>query len=147
MKKNTRVINKQSSIPELIRNAGGKLTPQRVEIIKVLQNFGKPVTAKEIYNKVIITQPSVSLDTVYRNLELLTASGVVSHMNLQQTGKSYYEFMGDHHHHHAICTDCGDIACVDICIPVDKLKVAGNPDFVVTSHAFEIYGHCGKCNE
>jgi Fe2+ or Zn2+ uptake regulation protein len=129
-----------------IRTAGHKLTPQRMEILRVLIAAGAPISALAVLARVKETYPYISLDTVYRNLSMLSNTGLVNQINLQNKGTALFEFQGEAHHHHAICLECGKSFCVDSC-PLPKVVPlpAEDQSFRVVSHAFEIYGYCSKC--
>ena len=135
----------QSAVRRL-RESGHKLTPQRLEILRVLMSAGVPVSAQAVLARVKEIYPYISLDTVYRNLSLLTTTDMVDQINLQHKGTALFEFQGEAHHHHAVCLDCGKSFCVDSC-PLPKIfsLPADDPKFQVVSHAFEIYGYCSSC--
>ena len=61
-----------------------------------------------VLERVKETYPYISLDTVYRNLSLLTNTGLVNQINLQAKGISLFEFQGEAHHHHAVVGDKRD---------------------------------------
>ena len=131
---------------EKIRSEGHKLTPQRMEILRVLIEAGAAVSAQAVLEQVHQTYPCIGLDTVYRNLSMLTNTGIVNQINLQTKGTALFEFQGDAHHHHAICLTCGKSFCVDSCpLPVKVPLPAADPNFRVVSHAFEVYGYCSAC--
>ena len=130
-----------------IRDKGHKLTPQRIEIMRVLAQAGAAISAQAVLERVREVYPYVSLDTVYRNLSMLTNTGMVSQINLQIKGTALFEFQGDAHHHHAICLTCGKNFCVDACpLPPKMALPAADPDFRIVSHAFEVYGYCSACH-
>lgn len=130
-----------------IRTSGHKLTPQRMEILRVLVNAGAPISAQAVQMRVKETYPYISLDTIYRNLTMLTNTGMVNQLNLQNKGTALFEFQGEAHHHHAICLECGKSFCVESC-PLPKVIPLPEADkgFRVVSHAFEIYGYCSRCH-
>lgn len=130
-----------------VRESGHKLTPQRMEILRVLINAGASISAQAVLERVKETYPYISLDTVYRNLTMLTNTGLVNQINLQTKAAVLFEFQGEAHHHHAICLHCGRSFCVASCPLPEVIPVPeGDLDFRVVSHAFEIYGYCSKCN-
>lgn len=131
---------------QTLKGRGQKVTPQRREILHVVMESRRALTARDVYSKVRRTFPALSLDTVYRNLMLLTESGLVSQINLQHKGTSRFEFQGKQHHHHAICIQCGASFCIDQCIiPVVIPAPAKDRGFRVLSHVFEVYGLCSNC--
>jgi Fur family zinc uptake transcriptional regulator len=129
-----------------LREAGQKLTPQRMEILRVLMNAGVPMSALAVMSRVKEIFPYISLDTVYRNLSMLTMTEMVDQINLQHKGTALFEFQGETHHHHAICLQCGKSFCVASCplpspLPVPETDI----EFHIVSHAFEVYGFCSAC--
>ncbi len=131
-----------------VRASGHKLTPQRMEILRVLINADASISAQAVQERVKEIYPYISLDTIYRNLSMLTNTGLVNQVNLQGKGISLFEFQGEAHHHHAICLECGTSFCVDAC-PLPEVIPLPEADkkFRVVSHAFEIYGYCSTCQE
>jgi Fe2+ or Zn2+ uptake regulation protein len=132
---------------ERIRAAGHKLTPQRMEILRVLIGANASISAQAVQERVRATYPCISLDTVYRNLFMLTNTGLVTQINLQSKGTALFEFQGEAHHHHAICLQCGQSFCVDACPLPEAIPLpAADRNFQVVSHAFELYGYCSACH-
>ncbi len=138
---------KSSDIIEEIKKRGYKVTPQRRAIIDALLLHGKPQTAKEILERVRVIFPEVSLDTVYRNLNLLTNIGLLIKINLKNSETSRFEILEDHHHH-LICLGCGEAICLERC-PLDdeNIYLARERGYTIVSHAFEIYGYCPTCRK
>jgi Fe2+ or Zn2+ uptake regulation protein len=131
-----------------LRASGYKLTPQRMEILRVLISAGASISAQAVLERVKETYPYISLDTVYRSLSMLTNTGLVNQINLQAKGSALFEFQGEAHHHHAICLQCGKSFCVDACPLPEVIPLpAADRRFQIISHAFEIYGYCYACQQ
>ena len=131
-----------------LRESGHKLTPQRREILRVLIGARASISAQAVQERVKETYPGISLDTVYRNLSLLTTTGLVNQVNLQAKGIALFEFQGEAHHHHAICLECGKTLCIDLCPLPEAIPLPeADRQFRVVSHAFEIYGYCSTCQK
>lgn len=131
---------------QLVKESGHRLTPQRTEILRTLIDAGASVSALAVLEKVKRVFPGISLDTVYRNLAMLTNTGLVTQINLQSKGTALFEFQGAAHHHHAICLACGRSFCIDACPLPEKIPLpTEDSQFQVISHAFEIYGYCSLC--
>lgn len=130
-----------------LKAQGLKLTPQRTEILRVLMGSHRPLSAQEVFHAVRAAHPNVSLDTVYRNLTMLTGAGLANQVNLQNRESSRFEFQGEGaHHHHMVCLGCGRSFCVPACpTPLLDARPAEDPDFRVVGHAFEVYGYCSGC--
>jgi len=130
------------------KNSGVRVTPQRQEILRVLSEKESYYSAKEILRKVQDQYPSVSFDTIYRTLYLFKKLGLVIELNLQG-GYRRFEFNHeDKHHHHLICLKCNHSKKLTRC-PTDCLAIVqeDHPEFIITSHSFEIYGYCKNCQE
>lgn len=140
---------KVDSIVERLRQNGYKITPQRQEILKAFFDYDKqlPQSAEDIHRKVVQKYPSISLDTVYRNLSLLQDLEVICKLQLQD-GKGRYELnAAGQHHHHLICLKCGAAEAIDFCPfnSLDQKKILTEKAFEITRHSFEIFGYCGLC--
>lgn len=135
-------------IVEILKSKQYKLTPQRIAIIKSMLESKKPLSASEAYSLVRQQHPNVSLDTVYRSLNLLCQLGVVTKINIANRERELFELST--HHHHLVCLKCNDVFCINCC-PIEKntplLEAAATHEFEITGHAFEVYGYCQKCRK
>lgn len=90
------------------RRAGIKATRQRHEIYRELTATDEHPDAETLCRRVRRRMPTVSLDTVYRNLHTLETCGMVRRLGLPGTRTRYD---GDtRRHHHIVCTRCGRIS-------------------------------------
>jgi len=135
---------KQIKIIEQIKTKGFKVTPQRRAIIEALLVTEKPPTAKEVLEIVRSKFPEISLDTVYRNLNLLTEIGCLIQINLKNSERSRFEIL-DNHHHHLVCLGCGEAVCLERCNLDKHMSVLREKGYDIVGHAFEIYGYCPVC--
>ena len=86
------------------KNKGLSVTYQRLAVFKCLMNCKNHPTAEEIFTNVKIEHPTISLATVYKNLEVLAAKNIISkvtplHNSVRFDGNS-------ESHHHAVCVKC-----------------------------------------
>ena len=88
-----------------IRQAGGRLTPQRRLILDAVCEGGGHTTLDEIYARVQAKAPTVNLATIYRTLDFLCDIRLV--LRAQVDKQSYYEIASVEPHHHLICRHCG----------------------------------------
>ena len=89
------------------RERGVKMTHQRLEIYRELASAGNHPDAVKVYKRVRKRIPTISLDTVYRNLRLLEKLGFISIV-----GKSRERLRFDADlkpHHHFTCVKCWKI--------------------------------------
>ncbi len=129
---------------EQLQAKGVKITPQRQEIIKVfLESQDLHLSAEEVHGRITVKFPSMSLDTVYRNLSMLQKLGILTELNFGDR-KSLFEINNSQHHHHLICTKCGGSQEIEFC-PLDFLDKQHIKNFKVQKHSFEIFGICANC--
>ena len=132
---------------ELLRSKGYKLTPQRRAVLDAFHECDPSPTAQQLLAAVRKKHSNVSLDTIYRNLALLSNLGII-HEIYRAAGNVYEIIEPGHHHHHLVCTECGKTECIDIC-PMQEAytKEAEKRGFLITGHIFEFYGICQECRE
>ena len=92
------------------RRIGLRLTHQRREIYRLLLNADDHPSAETLYERLRQEMPTISLDTVYRNLHMLEAHDLIARV---PTGKSQARFEAKRtKHHHLVCSLCGEITDV-----------------------------------
>ncbi len=132
-----------------IKKLGYSLTPQRFEIIKIISESKSHPSAIEVYNKLKKSYPMVSLNTVYKNLSMLSSLHEVREIKTLQNSVHYD---GDTSPHgHAICEKCGKITDVKISefdfkgFFETRIKKQLTESFHVRNYGVEFYGLCGHC--
>lgn len=90
---------------QALREAGHKLTPQRLMIVGVLRHAPEHLTAQEVHARVREEYPYVDLSTVYRTLAVLREMRLVTETDMG-TGDQHYEWVRADRHHHLICRGC-----------------------------------------
>ena len=119
-------------------------TKQLEVIWQAIQDDASHPTADQIYGKVRKRLPSVSLGTVYRNLQKLVAD---DKLQILMVGRSQRFDPLVQRHQHFICEQCGRV--FDVLVDTDdeirpaKLPHAG---FKVSSHQLAFYGACKHCS-
>lgn len=91
---------------KLLKEHDLKATPQRLCVLKILQKHEHP-NIDELYEDVKKEYPSISLATVYKNLNTLQEQGLVVEVNVPNQ-KAYYDIY-EKPHIHIICSKCGHI--------------------------------------
>lgn len=129
---------------ELLAKNDLKQTKRRKAVLAVLEAAGTPLSAEEIYGKVV-TQVHMSVSTTYRILGVLTEKGLLL-KSLSQDGKTYYQLSGTKHKHQLICTLCGESIPIDGC-PLHQLEeeLSKQTGYVITGHNLEFSGICPHC--
>ncbi|HWR40823.1 MAG TPA: Fur family transcriptional regulator [Patescibacteria group bacterium] len=132
----------------ILRRNGYKMTLQRRAVLDALQKSAPFASAQTILEYVRRTVPDVSLDTIYRNLNLLTELELVLEVQTRTREGVVYELAISGHHHHLVCLECGKTRCLDFC-PIDKDDISraegGGDGFKVITHSLDFYGYCSGC--
>lgn len=138
-----------NQIVSKIKKMGYSLTPQRVEIIKIVSESKSHPSAAEVYNKIKESYPMVSLNTVYKNLSMLSSLHEVKEIKTMQNSVHYD---GDVSlHGHAICENCGKIIDVQLNEPdfkkffENKIKGRLTENYHINNYGVEFYGLCDYC--
>ena len=121
-----------------------RMTDQRKIILEELVRMRSHPTADELYAVVRRRLPSISLGTVYRNLEVMSEAGLIQ--KLEHAGsKKRYDGCTERHYH-ARCVSCGTVHDIeaDTTLDLDRLSEAV-PGFAVTDHRVELIGTCSRC--
>ena len=117
---------------------------QRQVILEELQKLTTHPTAAGLYQIVRQRLPKISLGTVYRNLDLLTRTGIIQKLEF---GGEEARFDGNSiPHHHVRCVKCGRVD--DIHGPPLDLMGGRTDDFngyCVLGHRIEFFGVCPQC--
>lgn len=123
-----------------------KYSRQRELILETLRKCTDHPTAEEIYAKAKQEMASISLGTVYRNLNLLTEMGKIR--KLESAGNTSVRYDGRNDEHcHLVCTSCGTITDVGLGMfnQIDK-TVEQETGFSVTEHGIVLKGICATCS-
>jgi Fur family peroxide stress response transcriptional regulator len=126
------------------REAGVKLTHQRLEIFRALAAAEDPPDADAHCRAVRRRVPTVSVDTVYRTLWLLQALGLVTTLGPDRGGARFDANLAPHHHY--VCQRCGlvrdfESAALDALRVPETVRALGS---VAGAHV-EVRGVCAAC--
>jgi Fe2+ or Zn2+ uptake regulation protein len=90
-----------------VREAGLKLTPQRMAIVRELASDPSHPTAQELYDRLRPELPTMSFATVYNTLSALAAAGLCASRSLTR-GPARFD-ANTEPHDHAVCDGCGKV--------------------------------------
>ncbi len=93
---------------QALREAGLKVTQQRVALLSILMESTDHPNAEEIYVRVRGLDDSVSLATVYRTLSTLEEAGLVQRLNLENE-PARFEITPAAAHDHLVDVDTGQV--------------------------------------
>ncbi|UCD13070.1 MAG: transcriptional repressor [Thermoplasmatales archaeon] len=126
---------------KLLKENSIKVTPQRLETLKYLDENRTHPTVDEIYSELKEKNPSLSKTTIYNSLETLKEHGIIQSLTISGT-ELRYDFENKIHHHF-LCKKCGNIIDIDIeCPNINKILNSGHE--VEEVHGY-FKGKCKKC--
>jgi Fur family peroxide stress response transcriptional regulator len=130
----------------VFKEAGVKMTHQRLEIFQEVAGTGEHPDAVTIYRRVRRRMPTISLDTVYRTLWMLVDMGLITTMGIHHVRARFDANTATHHHF--VCTGCGmaeDLDSRDLngLQAPKEVKRLGRVD---TTHV-EFRGLCSRCSK
>ena len=125
-----------------------RMTHQRQVIFEEIMKMESHPTADEIYERVRKRLPRVSMGTIYRNLDVLTSSGLINRI---EPGHSQMRFEGNvRDHYHVTCIRCGKIEDAEIAPLGDTLNnlesaLGRMTKHGIFAHKLDFIGICKAC--
>jgi Fe2+ or Zn2+ uptake regulation protein len=141
-------VRSPAELGQRFRAEGRKLTPQRLRIFEVLHGLHHSgdlthPTADAVHAEAAISQPTLSLKTVYQTLNDLAEMGEIGVIDVG-TGAVRYDTTTEGHHH-LVCSRCGRVQDVHAEFDRVALPSALRAGFRVTSTEIVFRGECPSC--
>ena len=119
-------------------------TIQRQIIFNAVLDLENHPSAEDVYNHIKPNYPSISLGTVYRNLNLLSENGKLLKVAIANSADRF-----DHNidsHYHIQCSKCKKLYDIDIPYfeQIDN-EVSNRTEFNITNHHIIFDGICQQC--
>lgn len=136
--------DKIKAFEEICKGLGLKLTHQRLEILHVVAAAKDHPSAEDIYKRVKLKVPPVSLDTVYRTLALFERCGVIARVQHPDDRTRYDP--NTTAHPHMVCINCKKIDDFSGSI-LDEREIPEETKewgLIKSSH-IELRGICREC--
>lgn len=134
---------------EKVRQRGGRLTPQRVAILRILAASKGHPSVEQIYEQIQDDFPTTGIATIYKTVALLKEMGEVLELGFAD-GSNRYDGNRPTPHPHLICTRCGEIQDLDVpgldeFLAQALVQISPETDYAIHSHRLDLYGVCQKC--
>jgi len=109
---------------KLLKENSVKITSQRLEILRYLDDHRTHPTADQIYSYLKEKNPSLSKTTVYNSLEIFKEHGIIQILTISSS-ELRYDF-NCAIHRHFLCKNCGRIIDIDSSCPyIEKIRKEG----------------------
>lgn len=140
------MINEVKALTDTLTSKGYRLTAARQAIIKSLVANGGHCSADQLADSVHDQLPGIGRMTVYRTLDLLCQLGLARPI-YQGSGAAHFVLMRSGHHHHLICSACGQVIEFDDCVleQIFTEEIGDRFGFQVQGHLLELHGQCRDC--
>ncbi|MBP7933763.1 MAG: transcriptional repressor [Phycisphaerae bacterium] len=126
------------------RERGLPLTVHRRAVFEAIRGREDHPTADQVYSAVQARLPGVSRTSVYRILEMLVATGMVT--KVCHPGSAARFDPKTHQHHHLVCLSCERIIDVEDprlnCVPLPDVRGHG---FLIDDYHVHFRGTCADC--
>lgn len=141
-------LDLHEAVAARLADRSGRYTGARRDLIQLLVEAGQPLTVDEI----VVRAPRQRPSSVYRNLAVFEAEGVVRRMaGVGDLARFELTEALVGHHHHLACQVCG--AMTDVQLPHDLerrldealSRLAETENFAVSSHVLDAVGTCQSC--
>jgi len=130
------------------RSHGLSVTHQRLAIFEALAASREHPSAEQLHRAVQRRLPTLSLATVYKNLEALKSIGAVADVNpLHEQGRYEAALPGTgagKPHHHLVCVSCQKVRDLQDS-GLDRLHVRDAQGFDVRAVRVQAEGLCPEC--
>jgi Fur family ferric uptake transcriptional regulator len=112
---------------------------------EVLQTAPAPLSLRELHERVCEQFPQTAYSTVFRLAERLEQDGRINRVDWRERG-SRFEWADRPHHHHIVCSDCGQTADLDDRdLGFSERRIQSRTGFRVKHHSIELEGTCSDC--
>jgi len=134
-------MDASDSLERGLVRGGHRLTAPRRHVLEAMERLGDHFTAEQV----VVASRGVGRATVFRTLRLTQELGLVCQVVLDD-GAVAYRLTSGGHHHHVVCSDCGNVSDFSSHDIEDLLEELGRrTGFAIESHRLELYGRCVRC--
>lgn len=128
-----------------LERAGYRLTEPRREVAALIAGQTGHFAAADIVEEARTRRLGVGRATVFRTLDVLSDVGVVERIDLP-SGEHAYLACEPVHHHHVICSSCGQSRDVDDARVRSVVRdVERRTGYRIDGHRLELFGLCPDC--
>jgi len=130
-----------------LREAGYRMTPQRLAVLEVIKGSSGHITLNDILERLRPGYPTITASTVYRNLQCLVSLQLVAQTDLGD-GCHVYEYTAGKPHHHLVCLCCHRVVDLpDSFLDPLRQAVQEQYGYLPRMDHFGLFGACPECQE
>ncbi|MFQ5860625.1 MAG: Fur family transcriptional regulator [Dehalococcoidia bacterium] len=138
-------MTQPTEILEALKEAGVRLTPQRLMVLQTIAEGEGHLGVDEIYRRVKNVYPYMDIATVYRTLHLFKKLHLVTEVGLGD--RLHYELaLGGRKHHHMVCQQCnGTFDLSPSYLEEFRQTLRQDFGFEPDLEHFTVTGTCARC--
>ncbi|WP_243103891.1 Fur family transcriptional regulator [Clostridium sp. JN-1] len=131
-----------------LKKKGLKVTKARVNILNILLESEKAISAEYIFEECKSKNENIDLSTVYRTLELFENKNIIIRFNLDKQ-RYVYAIKKEHHKHILKCIMCHKRVEIDCPMQQVKQIIKNNTGFDLFDEGLKtnIEGICEECQK
>ncbi len=130
------------SIVQRLEEQRYRITPSRLAVVTAALERSGHFSVHDILSQV----PGVGRATVFRTMKLLSETGMLCRVLLEDGSLHYRVSRRQDHHHHLVCVSCGSVQELDACIDPEVLNdLARSTGYEIEGHWLEFFGRCAAC--
>ena len=126
----------------LLKENDLKATFQRMNILDVIDRSGH-MSVESIYDAVSKVHPSISLATIYKNINIMLENAFIQEVKVPHT-KAVFELTKESHSH-LICDNCSSIEDIYLNLDTVLTSATNASSFQANSASIVICGLCKNC--
>jgi len=129
-----------------LRRSGHRDTSPRRVILEAIVARSGAFTVQELVDE--LAAAGVGRATVFRTINTLEDIGYVARLHVGPECDRYTLCSPGEHHHHLVCTSCGDVFPIAECtVDSAAAEAARRISFSIRGHHVDVYGSCVSCAE
>jgi Fur family ferric uptake transcriptional regulator len=141
--------NIHAAAAERLRRDGQRYTAGRRTLVEMLEGADRPLTIPELLSQ----RAGIPQSSAYRNLAVLERAGIVERVVATDEFARYElaEDLTDRHHHHLICSGCGEVTDFEVPTALERRldatveAVAAETGYRIEGHRLDLIGRCATC--
>lgn len=133
---------------DFLRSRGLRMTRERIAVFDEIYALHGHIDAEAVWHSLRDGGAKISRATVYRNLDLLVASGLVRKQRLGGRRHLYEHVHRGQRHDHLVCRQCGRVVeFLSPAIEALQREICRAHHFSPHEHSLQIQGMCLSCSE
>ncbi|MEA3383723.1 MAG: Fur family transcriptional regulator [Campylobacterota bacterium] len=126
----------------ILREHHLKATPQRLAMLESIDYYGH-INIDKLYEDIQKKFSSISLATVYKNINAMTKNMILFEVKLPNE-KSVYEIVKEKHSH-LLCQSCGKVTDIETNINDILGDIEQKENFIIIQTDLVLSGICKEC--